>query len=184
MPGKIRIIAGQWRGRKLLVPDKPGLRPTSDRVRETLFNWLTLHLPESRCLDLFAGSGALGMEAASRGAQEVVLVEKDREIVQTLHQQILAFGANQVTVIHTDALVFLKRPPTPFEIVFLDPPFGYHLLPPCCTLLEKQGWLSPYAHVYLEMERHLGEPTFLPSTWQVVRHLTAGQVASFLVARG
>ncbi len=183
MLGKIRIIAGQWRGRKLLVPDKPGLRPTPDRVRETLFNWLTVDLPGRRCLDLFAGSGALGLEAASRGAREVVLVEKDREIVQTLHQHILTFGASQVKVIHTDALVFLKRPPTPFEIVFLDPPFGYNLLPLCCTLLEEQGWLSPEAMVYIEMERQLGEPTFLPSTWQVVRRLNAGQVTSLLVRR-
>lgn len=182
MKGKIRIIAGQWRGRKLSVPNKPGLRPTPDRVRETLFNWLTLCLPGSRCLDLFAGSGALGIEAASRGAKQVLLVEKERDIVQNLKQQVATFAADNLAILCTDARRFLEGAPSTFDIVFLDPPFGQDLLEPCCTLLEQRGWLSPHAHIYLEMERHLGKPC-LPTSWQIIRHQAAGQVVVFLATR-
>ena len=157
MNGKVRIIGGEWRGRKLRVLDKPGLRPTQDRMRETLFNWLAMHLPGSRCLDLFAGSGALGIEAASR-------------------------GANNLEVIHADVIRFLKNSSSAFDIVFLDPPFRHDLVSPCCTLLEQCGWIAPQTYIYLEEEVRLGQPT-LPTTWQVIRRQTAGQVAGFLVQR-
>lgn len=182
MKGKIRIIAGQWRGRKLQVPDKPGLRPTPNRVRETLFNWLAMHLPGSRCLDLFAGSGALGIEAASRGAKQVLLVEKERDIQQTLRQQLTTLAADNLEIISADALKFLKGTAESFDIVFLDPPFGRDLLRPCCTLLEQRNWLSPQAYIYIETERSLGEPN-LPDSWQVTRRQTAGQIAVFLAER-
>ncbi len=182
MKGKVRIIGGQWRGRKLQVSDKQGLRPTSDRVRETLFNWLAMPLPGSRCLDLFAGSGALGIEAASRGAKQVFLVEKKRDIVQDLRQQVATLATDNLEIICADALTFLKGTASAFDIVFLDPPFGQDLLNPCCTLLEQRGWLSPQALMYLEMERRLEMPN-LPATWQVIRRQTAGQVTVFLVAR-
>ena len=178
MTGKIRIIAGQWRGRKLQVPNKPGLRPTPDRVRETLFNWLAMHLPGSRCLDLFAGSGALGLEAASRGAKQVLLVEKERGIVQGLKQQVATFAPDNVDILCADAMQFLQHPPEAFDIVFLDPPYESDLLSPCCRLLEQHGWLNPHALVYLEAERSLGIPS-LPVSWQVIRHQMAGQVAFF-----
>jgi 16S rRNA (guanine966-N2)-methyltransferase len=182
MQGKIRIIAGQWRGRKLPVLDKPGLRPTPDRVRETLFNWLTLDLPTSRCLDLFAGTGAVGIEAASRGAPEVVLVEKDRELVHNLNQQVSRLAASQITVIGADALHYLKNTtPRPFDLIFLDPPFGHNLLPPTCSLLAQSGWLSPKSLIYMEMERQLTPPAFLPGHWQITRNLMAGQLASYLI---
>ncbi len=176
MKGKIRIIAGEWRGRKLQVPDKPGLRPTPDRVRETLFNWLNMHLPGSHCLDLFAGSGALGIEAASRGAKQVLLVEKERDIVQGLRQQLATF-APDIKILCADALKFLKETPETFDIVFLDPPFGHNLVPACCTLLG--NCLSPQSLIYIETERSLGEPD-LPTSWQIIRQKMVGQVAVFL----
>jgi 16S rRNA (guanine966-N2)-methyltransferase len=182
MNGKVRIIGGQWRGRKLRVLDKPGLRPTQDRMRETLFNWLAMHLPGSRCLDLFAGSGALGIEAASRGAKQVILVEKEREVVRNLNQHIATLGADNLEVIHADVIRFLKSPSSAFDIVFLDPPFKHDLVSPCCTLLEQGGWIAPQTYIYLEEEVCLGQPT-LPTTWQVIRRQTAGQVAGFLVQR-
>jgi 16S rRNA (guanine966-N2)-methyltransferase len=183
MNGKIRIIAGQWRGRKLQVPDKPGLRPTPNRVRETLFNWLAMRLPNSRCLDLFAGSGALGIEAASRGAKSVLLVEKQRDIVQSLRQQVAGFASDNLEIIGADAIQWLKTAATPFNIVFLDPPYDQpDLLSTSCTLLEQRGWLESRAYIYLETERRFGEPN-LPASWQIIRQQIAGQVAGFLAER-
>ncbi|EDN65612.1 conserved hypothetical protein [Beggiatoa sp. PS] len=182
MKGKIRIIAGQWRGRKLQVPTQLEVRPTTSRVRETLFNWLAMDIPGSRCLDLFAGSGALGIEAASRGAKQVVLVENQRQIVQGLKQQLAKLTAEHLKIICADVRQFLKKTPSTFDIVFLDPPFGQDLLSPCCTLLEQNGWLNSTAHIYLETKRNLGEPQ-LPPTWQIIRHQTAGQVSFFLAVR-
>lgn len=182
MNGKIRIIGGQWRGRKIQVPNIKGVRPTTSRVRETLFNWLAMHIPGSRCLDLFAGSGALGIESASRGAKQVVLVEKHHQIIQGLKNQVADLTAEHLKIICADVRQFLKTPSSTFDIVFLDPPFGQELLIPCCTLLEQHGWLNSTAHIYLETERHLGE-LHLPPTWQIIRHQTAGQVSFFLAER-
>jgi 16S rRNA (guanine966-N2)-methyltransferase len=182
MKGKVRIIGGIWRGRKLEVPEKSGLRPTPGRVRETLFNWLAMHLPESRCLDLFAGSGALGIEAISRGAKQVLLVEKERGIVQGLQRQVKTLATNKVEIICSNALAFLKKTASAFDIVFLDPPFDSDLLSQSCILLEQQGWLNPQAIIYLEMKGSLALPN-LPDNWQIIRQQTAGQIAFFLVAR-
>lgn len=181
MPGKIRIIAGQWRGRKLQVIDKNGLRPTPDRIRETLFNWLAHQVPNSCCLDLFAGSGALGLEAASRGAKQVVLIEQDYEIVQQLRQHILQLSADKVRVQQANALHFLRQTPTQFDIVFLDPPFQQNLLATCCELLAL--WLSPHAYIYLECERSQAETLLLPENWIITRRTHAGQVAGLLAKR-
>jgi 16S rRNA (guanine966-N2)-methyltransferase len=182
MKGKVRIIGGIWRGRKLEVPDKSGLRPTPDRVRETLFNWLAMHLPESRCLDLFAGSGALGIEAISRGAKQVLLVEKERGIVQGLQRQVTVLATNKVEIICANALAFLKKTASAFDIVFLDPPFDSDLLNQSCILLEQQGWLNPHALMYIEMKGGLTPPN-LPDNWQIIRQQTVGKIAFFLVAR-
>ncbi|MEN9849247.1 MAG: hypothetical protein RL368_1987 [Pseudomonadota bacterium] len=183
MRGKVRIIGGEWRGRKLAVPEKQGLRPTPDRVRETLFNWLNWQVPASRCLDLFAGTGALGVEAASRGAKQVILVEKDRSIAEGLRQQLAPFASTKVQVIQADALQFLKNPPVePFNIVFLDPPFQQNLLAPCCELLESAGWLAANAFIYLEAEAEL-QALILPKNWTVIKQQRAGQVAAYLVQR-
>jgi 16S rRNA (guanine966-N2)-methyltransferase len=178
--GKIRIIGGQWRGRKLTVLNQPGLRPTPDRMRETLFNWLNNRIVGSHCLDLFAGSGALGIEAASRGAESVLLVERVPEIVKALNHQLAKFPPHNITVIGTDALPFLCQSPRhPYDIVFLDPPFDDDLLIPACQLLERYQWLNRFAYIYLETERHSDHP-HIPPNWQIIRQQTAGQVASFL----
>ncbi len=182
MKGKIRVIAGQWRGRKLQVPNKLGLRPTPARVRETLFNWLAIDLPGSRCLDLFAGSGILGIEAASRGAKQVVFVEKEYDIVQNLRQQVAPLACHNLKILCTDAMRFLKGTPENFDLVFLDPPYGDHLLTPCCIQLEQGGWLTSEALIYVEVARRLKEPAF-PSSWQIIRRLLAGQVMALLAIR-
>lgn len=183
MSGQVRIIGGQWRGRKLPVSDTPGLRPTPDRVRETVFNWLAPCLPASRCLDLFAGSGALGIEAASRGAQSVLLVEKNAKTVACLNQQIKLFSAQHfIEVICAEALRFLKSTNTVFDVVFLDPPFGQDLLTPCCHLLEQGNWLNSPAYIYLEAEQALETP-LVPDSWQIIRQKRAGDVRFFLALR-
>lgn len=178
---RLRIIAGTWRGRRLAFAPLPGLRPTPDRVRETLFNWLAPVIRGTRCLDLFAGSGALGLEAASRGAAGVVLVDSDAVVVRTLKEQVQALGASQVRVEHAEGLVYLRGLPQPFDVVFLDPPFGLGLLAGCMQQLETGGWLAEEAWVYLEAER--GLELSLPDGWQLYRSKTAGQVDYHLVCR-
>ncbi len=180
---RIRIIGGAHRGRRLAFPDLPGLRPTGDRVRETLFNWLQPVLAGARCLDLFAGSGALGLEAASRGAGLVVLLDRAPRAVRQLQAHIAELGLNQARAEQADALAWLDNPPpeTPFDIVFVDPPFDSGLAGPCCERLEKGGWLTPHARVYLETDV-VESPLFLPSAWQVLREKRAGRVAYRLLA--
>ena len=121
--GQIRIIGGQWRGRKLPVPDSPGLRPTTDRVRETLFNWLAPSMVDAHCLDCFAGSGALGLEALSRYAASATLLEMERGVAQTLQQNLATLKATNAKVVNTNTLSFLAQQGTPFNVVFVDPPF-------------------------------------------------------------
>jgi 16S rRNA (guanine966-N2)-methyltransferase len=178
---QLRIIAGRWRGRRLRFAPVPGLRPTPDRVRETLFNWLGPVIAGARCLDLFAGSGALGLEAASRGAGEVVLVDSHATVIETLRQQLQQLDAGQVRVVQTEAAVYLRGGGQPFDIVFLDPPFGEGLLVGIIQQLEAGGWLSADAWIYLEAER--GQVCELPPNWTVHRSKTAGQVAYSLVRR-
>ncbi|MFZ1575209.1 MAG: 16S rRNA (guanine(966)-N(2))-methyltransferase RsmD, partial [Chromatiaceae bacterium] len=132
LPGRLRIVGGEWRGRRLPVLDQPGLRPTPDRVRETLFNWLAPLIRGAWCLDLFAGSGALGFEAASRGADRVVMIEKLANVARVLHENKLLLDARQIEVIHTDAGPWLAGQAEPFNLVFLDPPFAEDLLGPSC----------------------------------------------------
>ena len=179
-----RIIGGRLRGRRLPVADRPGLRPTGDRLRETLFNWLAPSIAGSRCLDCFAGSGALGFEALSRGAARVVLIEQDRSVARQLQrnaetlQQLDDGGPplGQVEVITDDALGRLTQPPPcPFDIVFLDPPFQADLLQQAWLLLADNGWLAPNAMVYLEMAAATALPS-LPPGWRLIRDKRAGQV--------
>ncbi len=163
--------------------DAPGLRPTTDRIRETLFNWLQPYVPGARCLDLFAGSGALGLEALSRGAGEVVFVEKNRHVTAVLRQQLEVLQAAEARVIEADALGYLEKPPPrPFDIVFLDPPFHKGLLAECILRLEQHRWLAPGAYVYLEAEKTAGVPA-VPDNWRVVRSKHAGQVGYHLALR-
>ena len=173
--GHLRLIAGRYRGRRLPVPEQQGLRPTSDRVRETLFNWLAPVVTGARCLDLFAGSGALGFEVASRGAREVVMVERAPGVVRVLQANARVLGAPEIRVEHADALAWLAAGGTAFDIVFLDPPFAGGLLAPACDLLERNGWLADGAYVYLEAAAD-GPPPRLPERWQPLREKRAGQV--------
>ena len=180
---QVRIIAGQWRGRRLEFPNLPGLRPTPDRVRETLFNWLAPALPGARCLDLFAGSGALGLEALSRGAAEVVFVERQPLAIRALRDNLARLKAGNARVELADALAWLRQPATPFEIVFLDPPFEQGLLEPVCAALEQHGWLADAAWIYLEAETAL-ERLPLPASWTIHREKIAGAVSYRLARRG
>ena len=148
--GQIRIIGGQWRGRKLPVPDSPGLRPTTDRVRETLFNWLAPVIVDAQCLDCFAGSGALGLEALSRYAAGATLIEMDRAVSQQLIKNLATLKAGNARVVNSNAMSFLAQKGTPHNIVFVDPPFRRGLLEETINLLEDNGWLADEALIYVE----------------------------------
>ncbi len=178
-PGFIRIIGGQWRSRRLPVPLAEGLRPTPDRVRETLFNWLTPYLPGARCLDLFAGTGALCLEALSRGAASVVMVERSPAVAECLRRNLATLGAANADVVCADARAFLEGASRPFDIVFLDPPFRSDLIAHCSALLEPRGWVRPGSLVYVEAPRQL-EPLPVPAHWERVRSKRAGEVAYHL----
>ncbi|WP_462319832.1 16S rRNA (guanine(966)-N(2))-methyltransferase RsmD [Halochromatium sp.] len=174
--GRLRIIGGCWRGRRLPVASQPGLRPTADRVRETLFNWLAPVIEGSHCLDCFAGSGALGLEAASRGAASVTLLERSPAAVRSLRANVAELGAQQVSVHCTDALLWLEQSPTAtFDICFLDPPFRANLLDPALARLTQQGWLALGALVYVEADKATPLPE-LPPDWRWLRDKHAGQV--------
>jgi len=183
LTGKLRIIGGKWRSRLLPVVDLPGLRPTTDRVRETLFNWLQNDVPGAHCLDLFAGSGALGFEAASRGAASVTLLEKQKQAAEILAANIRELKAPHIQLLQCDAISWLNSKPSDrFDIVFIDPPFDSDCLAPAIQLLENQSSLSEDACIYLEMDAKQALPT-LPESWSVVRERKAGQVRYYLVRR-
>jgi 16S rRNA (guanine966-N2)-methyltransferase len=181
-PGQVRIIAGQWRGRKLSVPDVPILRPTPDRVRETLFNWLAPVIQGAYCLDLFAGSGALGFEALSRGAARVVMVEQSSTLVTLLQQEAVKLGAHNVLIYCARAPQGLRSTPQPFDIVFLDPPYEENLLLPSCAYLEEQHFLAASAYIYLEAKQ-LIKDNELPQNWRIIKSQRAGQVYYHLAQR-
>ncbi|OOZ36286.1 16S rRNA (guanine(966)-N(2))-methyltransferase RsmD [Solemya velesiana gill symbiont] len=181
---QIRIIGGEHGGRKLRFPDHVGLRPTSDRVRETLFNWLMSILPGADCLDLFAASGAIGFEAASRGAGSVTMLDTAPVVVRQLRENCGLLGLENVVIQQANASTWLDGPSEPFEIVFLDPPFADDLLEGCCEKLEANGWLAPEARIYIEMDAHKKLPPPLPANWQQLKEKKAGQVAFFLYLRG
>ncbi|SLM61243.1 MULTISPECIES: 16S rRNA (guanine(966)-N(2))-methyltransferase [Dickeya] len=183
-PGQIRIIGGQWRGRKLPVPDSPGLRPTTDRVRETLFNWLAPVIQQSRCLDCFAGSGALGLEALSRYAAHATLLESERNVARQLTQNLSLLRTGNAEVINIDTLQWLNQPVAglPYEVVFLDPPFRRGLLDDTVQRLENGGWLAQEAWIYIETEAE-NHTLALPSNWTLHREKTAGQVSYRLYIR-
>lgn len=193
-----RIIGGQWRSRRLPILADTGVRPTSDRIRETLFNWLQGSIVGARCLDLFAGSGALGFEALSRGAAHATLVDEDLRVVQQLQQNTIMLETKQAEIVWQQAGEFLagtlqvhgqNKAQTsaavnngPYDIVFLDPPFRDDLLGRCCEQLEQQGWLSDSALIYLESDRRRIFPELLPH-WQIKHDKQAGQVAYRLLQR-
>ncbi|WP_019528743.1 16S rRNA (guanine(966)-N(2))-methyltransferase RsmD [Dasania marina] len=172
---QLRIIGGLWRGRKLSFPSLEGLRPTPDRVRETLFNWLAPELPGARCLDLFCGSGALGLEALSRGAARVDMVDNAREAVQQLRSNMALLQADTSQAKQDNALNWLSQRQLPYDIIFLDPPFRSGLAQECITALAQQPLFKDPAWLYLEMGRDEALPS-LPSHWHLHREKTAGQV--------
>ena len=180
-PGRVRIVAGKWRGRFLEVADVPELRPTSERIRETLFNWLAPRIEGAQCLDLFAGSGVLGLEALSRGAAEVHLVERNPQALRTLRLSIVKLGADHATVHAVDAFAFLESAaPLPQDIVFLDPPYSLTALGDLCAILDSKGWLAPGAFVYLEQDSSTA-PFALPHGWTMRREKKAGNVRYSLI---
>jgi 16S rRNA (guanine966-N2)-methyltransferase len=175
-PGRLRIVAGKWRSRLLDIADVPGLRPTSERIRETLFNWLSPTIPGARCLDLFAGTGALGLEALSRGAGDVVFVEKSPVAAKVLRDNVQVLDASTADVRQANALAFLEAPAgKKFDIVFLDPPFAADMLGDLCRLLDEASMLCSGALVYLEEDRARPE-TDLPPGWRILKSKTAGNV--------
>ncbi len=179
-PGKLRIIGGQFRRRQLPIADSPGLRPTPDRVRETLFNWLAFELAGTRVLDLYAGTGALGLEALSRGAREAAFVEAARPVARTIETNLATLGVSG-QVIAEDVLAFLAGPAKPFDVVFLDPPFRQQRTAPTCQALETAGWLSDSAWVYVEQEAQA--PVEVPDNWALHREVTAGDTHGRLYRR-
>jgi len=178
----LRIIGGEWRGRKIRFPPLEAIRPTPDRVRETVFNWLQSDVPGSRCLDLFAGSGALGLEALSRGASRVVFVDVDPGAARHLADTLRAFRCDRGEVVRADAARYLAGPPEPFDIVFLDPPYAVHALAETCRRIDAAGWLRPGGVAYLEDAASAGVPA-LPPGWTLLRSKRAGEVGYHLARR-
>jgi 16S rRNA (guanine966-N2)-methyltransferase len=180
---QLRIIAGLWRGRKLSFPDVDGLRPTGDRIRETLFNWLAPEIQGSRCLDLFAGSGALGIEALSRGAEVSVLVERDSKAAAQLKANLEILKAEQGRVVNADVLGLLQNGNTdaPYHIIFIDPPFQLNLWQSVIDALEAGNWLADNATIYIESGRD--DEYQPPINWQLHRDKHAGAVSYRLFYR-
>lgn len=176
---EVRIIGGMWRGRKIAFPDQPGLRPTLGRVRETLFNWLRADVAGSRCLDLFAGSGALGLEAASRGAAAVTLVDSNRRVARRLKETVARLNADQVTVILDRAERLLARRTGTWDIIFVDPPFDGDALAGVLQEISKTGALAANGLVYVEASRHGTLPV---AGWREIRHGHAGDTQFGLLA--
>ena len=182
--GQLRIIGGEWGSRRLTFPDAPGLRPTPDRVRETLFNWLSMHIAGARVLDVFTGSGALYFEALSRGASMGLALDNNAAAVANLRQNLSLLGCTTGQVVQADALRHLEtQPAEAFDVVFLDPPFHQNLLASACALLESHGWLAADAWIYTESENP-PSTTGLPGTWRLHREKKAGQVYYALWQRG
>lgn len=179
--GHIRLISGKYRGRKLPVLMAEGLRPTTDRVKETVFNWLMPYIQGSICLDCFAGAGSLGFEAVSRGAESVTLLERNKDAVKQLQVNTQTLGTPNIDIYHTDSLNYLKSAdPNQYNLVFVDPPFHQGLSNKTITLLEGD-WLADEAIIYVETEQNA--PLSIPDNWQLLKEKQAGQVCYRLYQR-
>jgi len=182
--GFIRLISGKWRGKKLPVKDVEGLRPTTDRTKETLFNWLMHDINDANCLDCFSGSGSLAFEALSRFAKNVTLLEKDKGVAKQLRENLAVLNVDNANVIEGDALRQLSQAATQqYNIVFIDPPFNKGLLQPCCDALQLNGYLAEDALIYIEREVELNDLT-LPSSWALLKEKSTGQVTYQLYRKG
>ena len=183
--GQVKIIGGQWRGKKLTFPALSGLRPTPNRVRETLFNWLAPRIHHTNCLDLFAGSGILGFEALSRGAKSVSFVEQSPLLISYLNQQINALAIREQACVYRRMFPFnsktiVNSEPAKFDIIFADPPFNKNLIPQVCDWLIKENLISAQSLLYLEMEATI-KKIQLAENWQIMHWKTAGQVTYTLI---
>lgn len=180
---QLRIIGGHWRGRKLSFPAIEGLRPTGDRIRETLFNWLAPEIQGARCLDVFAGSGALGLEALSRGAAISVLCERDTRAAAQLRVHLELLKSSDGKVMHGDSLGYLQQgnKEAPFDVVFIDPPFALNLWQATIDALEAGNWLAENASIYIEASKDASYNP--PPNWQLHRDKHAGQVSYRLFYR-
>lgn len=175
---QVRIISGKWRGTRLDVPTVEGLRPTSNRVRETLFSWLLPHIEGAKVLDLFSGTGVLAFEALSRGASSALAIDKDKNAVYSIKNTIEYLECERIFQLKkVDTLHYLKKQRTvnTFDIVFLDPPFFKKMIEPICKVLEERGWLSSYSWIYIESEKTPSQLT-IPSNWKLYREKKAGRV--------
>ena len=183
-PGRLRIVAGIWRSRLLEIADVPGLRPTSSRIRETVFNWLAPRIAGAHCLDLFAGTGALGLEALSRGAASCDFVESSSKAAKTLRANIATLESPVARVHESKAQDFLRQAGArQYEILFLDPPFAAELLPELCRLIEAGDLLTDGARIYVEEDSN--QPMFeLPERWQVLKSKETGNVRYSLLEVG
>ncbi|BBB24738.1 16S rRNA (guanine(966)-N(2))-methyltransferase RsmD [Amphritea japonica] len=183
---QVRIIGGEWRGRKLNFPEIEGLRPTPDRVRETLFNWLSAYVPGGRCLDMFSGSGALGFEALSRGAIHVTMIDNSAEVIHQLRQNIQELKSQHAELVTGSVVNWLEARSgdleIQYDIVFMDPPFNKDLAPLCCLLLEQKKMLADNAMIYVETEKEMADLQ-VPDNWELYREKTAGQVTYRLYQR-
>ncbi|MDP5136737.1 16S rRNA (guanine(966)-N(2))-methyltransferase RsmD [Rheinheimera baltica] len=183
-PGEVRVISGKWRGRKLAVLNADGLRPTTDRVKETLFNWLMHNIDGATVLDCFAGSGSLAIEALSRHASKASLIERDSKLARHLEQNLQKLSCDNANVVNQDCLSVLSGTATQqYSIVFIDPPFRKNLAISCCKLLESNQWLTSEALIYLETEKELAI-TDIPANWRLLKEKIAGQLAYRLYQRG
>ena len=181
--GFIRLISGKWRGKKLPVTDKEGLRPTTDRTKETLFNWLMHDIRDANCLDCFSGSGNLAFEALSRFAKNALLLERDKQVAQQLRENLSTLKVDNATIIETDSINYLQQTATQqFDLVFVDPPFNKDLVSPCCLALEKNDYLATNALIYIEMEIGI-HSVDLPNNWQLLKEKSTGQVTYQLYLR-
>jgi 16S rRNA (guanine966-N2)-methyltransferase len=167
----VRIIGGQYRGKKLSVPEVEGLRPTPDRVRETVFNWLMQDIRDTRCLDAFAGTGALGLEAFSRGASQVVLLEQSIPAHASLQKTITSFDSPRLTLVKTEASAYLRQSKTPFDIIFLDPPFSSDYVAICLDIIRQNNLLTSNGLVYVE-----SASAAVSDGWECIKQKKAGQV--------
>lgn len=184
----LRIIGGQWRGRKLPFADIEELRPTPDRVRETLFNWMQGAIRDTRCIDLFAGSGALGLEALSRGAAYCLFIDKNNAATARIQQNLETLSCSKGQIVTQDAMRYLRQNPAlqqgqnAFDTAFVDPPYAQELAVKCCELLETGNWLNDNARIYIETARPLTQQA-LPGNWQLYRQKQAGNVCYHLAIK-
>ena len=180
-PGQLRIIGGQWRSRVIHFPQFDNLRPSPDAIRETLFNWLSGHIRNSACLDLFSGSGVFGFEAVSRGARKAVLVESNRHAVRQLHKTSQLLGADDwIEIQHNRVENYIKTTDEKFDLVFIDPPFQSGLIEMTCRGLLEGNCLKRQAMVYIESKKS-NIPLPIPATWHIIRQVERGLVQSTLI---